>query len=43
MAVKSLVVKRPIVVGGHKTSVRLEEAFWSGAKEICGERGKAPA
>jgi predicted DNA-binding ribbon-helix-helix protein len=37
---KSQVVKRSIVVGGHKTSVSLEEAFWSGVKEISGERGK---
>jgi predicted DNA-binding ribbon-helix-helix protein len=26
------------VVGGHKTSVSLEEAFWSGMKEISGAR-----
>jgi predicted DNA-binding ribbon-helix-helix protein len=25
-------------VAGHKTSVSLEEAFWSSMKEICGER-----
>jgi ribbon-helix-helix protein len=31
---KSLVVKRSIVVGGHKTSVSLEDAFWSGLKEL---------
>ena len=37
---KSLVVKRSIMVGGHKTSISLEEAFWSGVKEICGERDK---
>jgi predicted DNA-binding ribbon-helix-helix protein len=30
---KSLVTKRSIVVGGHKTSVSLEEAFWKGLKE----------
>jgi predicted DNA-binding ribbon-helix-helix protein len=35
---KSPVVKRSIVVGGHKTSVSLEEAFWSGMKEISHER-----
>jgi predicted DNA-binding ribbon-helix-helix protein len=35
---KSPVVKRSIVVAGHKTSVSLEEAFWSSMKEICGER-----
>jgi len=36
---KSLGVKRSIVVSGHKTSVSLEEAFWSGMKEISGARG----
>src|SRR5215831_10024660 len=35
---KSPVVKRSVVVAGHKTSVSLEEAFWNGMKEICGER-----
>ena len=32
---KSLVVKRSIVIGGHKTSVSLEDAFWGGLKEIA--------
>jgi predicted DNA-binding ribbon-helix-helix protein len=32
---KSLVVKRSIVIGRHKTSVSLEEAFWSELKEIA--------
>ena len=36
---KSPVVKRSIVVGGHKTSVSLEEPFWNGVKEISGQRG----
>ena len=35
---KSPVVKRSIVVGGHKTSVSLEEAFWNSMKEISHER-----
>jgi predicted DNA-binding ribbon-helix-helix protein len=35
---KSPVMKRSIVVAGHKTSVSLEEAFWNGMKEISGER-----
>jgi predicted DNA-binding ribbon-helix-helix protein len=35
---KSPVVKRSVVVAGHKTSVSLEEAFWNGMKEISGER-----
>jgi predicted DNA-binding ribbon-helix-helix protein len=32
---KSLIVKRSIIVGGHKTSVSLEDAFWSELKEIA--------
>jgi predicted DNA-binding ribbon-helix-helix protein len=32
---KSLVVKRSIVIGGHKTSVSLEEPFWLGLKELA--------
>ena len=35
---KSPVVKRSIVVAGHKTSVSLEEAFWNGMKAISGIR-----
>jgi predicted DNA-binding ribbon-helix-helix protein len=35
---KSLVFKRSIVVGGHKTSVSLEDAFWNGLKEIARDR-----
>jgi predicted DNA-binding ribbon-helix-helix protein len=34
----SAVVKRSIVVGGHKTSVSLEDEFWSGLKEIASKR-----
>jgi predicted DNA-binding ribbon-helix-helix protein len=36
---KSPVVKRSIVIAGHKTSVSLEDAFWTGLKEIAGGRG----
>ena len=32
---KSLVVKRSIIIAGHKTSVSLEDAFWSGLKRIA--------
>ena len=35
---KSPVVKRSIVIAGHKTSVSLEEAFWRGLKDIAGDR-----
>jgi predicted DNA-binding ribbon-helix-helix protein len=38
LCMKSPVVKRSIVVGGHKTSVSLEDAFWKGLKEIAGRR-----
>jgi predicted DNA-binding ribbon-helix-helix protein len=32
---KSTVVKRSIVLAGHKTSVSLEDEFWVGMKEIA--------
>jgi predicted DNA-binding ribbon-helix-helix protein len=32
---KSQVVKRSIVIDGHKTSVSLEDAFWTGLREIA--------
>ena len=35
---KSPVVKRSIVITGHKTSVSLEDAFWSGLKDIASAR-----
>jgi len=35
---KSLVVKRSIVIGGHKTSVSLEHAFWQAFKDIAALR-----
>jgi len=35
---KSPVVKRSIVIAGHKTSVSLEEAFWKGLKEVASNR-----
>jgi predicted DNA-binding ribbon-helix-helix protein len=31
----SAVIKRSIVIAGHKTSVSLEDAFWKGLKEIA--------
>jgi predicted DNA-binding ribbon-helix-helix protein len=37
---KSTVVKRSIVVAGHKTSVSLEDAFWEGLKEIANTKRK---
>jgi predicted DNA-binding ribbon-helix-helix protein len=35
---KSQVVKRSIVIAGHKTSVSLEDAFWKTFREISHER-----
>jgi predicted DNA-binding ribbon-helix-helix protein len=32
---KSHVVKRSIVIAGHKTSVSLEDAFWDALKDIA--------
>ncbi len=32
---KSPIVKRSIVIGGHKTSVSLEDAFWRGLKDVA--------
>jgi predicted DNA-binding ribbon-helix-helix protein len=32
---KSPVVKRSIVIAGHKTSVSLEDPFWQGLREIA--------
>jgi predicted DNA-binding ribbon-helix-helix protein len=32
---KSLIVKRSVVLAGHKTSVSLEDAFWNSLKEIA--------
>ncbi len=35
---KSPVIKRSIVIAGHKTSVSLEDAFWRGLKDVAGTR-----
>ena len=35
---KSMIVKRSVVVASHKTSVSLEDQFWKGLKEIAGAR-----
>jgi predicted DNA-binding ribbon-helix-helix protein len=34
----SPVVKRSIVIAGHKTSVSLEDAFWQALKQIATDR-----
>jgi predicted DNA-binding ribbon-helix-helix protein len=35
---KSPVIKRSIVIAGHRTSVSLEDAFWKTLKEIAQAR-----
>ena len=36
---KSQVAKRSVTVGGHMTSVHLEDAFWVALKEIAAAQG----
>jgi predicted DNA-binding ribbon-helix-helix protein len=36
---KSLVVKRSILIDRHRTSVSVEEAFWKSLKEIAASQG----
>ena len=33
---RSAVIKRSIILNGHKTSVSLENEFWHGLREIAG-------
>jgi predicted DNA-binding ribbon-helix-helix protein len=40
---KSPVVKRSVVITGHKTSVSLEDVFWKGLKEIAQARHQSLA
>jgi predicted DNA-binding ribbon-helix-helix protein len=35
---KSLVIKRSILIAGHRTSVSVEDEFWKGLKEIAEQR-----
>jgi predicted DNA-binding ribbon-helix-helix protein len=35
----SPVLKRSIVIAGHKTSISVEDEFWDSLKEIAVERG----
>ena len=35
---KSSVIKRTIVIGGHKTSASLEDAFWEALRDIARDR-----
>jgi predicted DNA-binding ribbon-helix-helix protein len=40
---KSQVVKRSVVIDGHKTSISLEDAFWSNLKAIAQTQGATVA
>jgi predicted DNA-binding ribbon-helix-helix protein len=37
---KSAIVKRSIVIAGHKTSLSLEDAFWESLQQIARGRGQ---
>ena len=40
---KSSIVKHSVIIGGHKTSVSLEDQFWSGLKEIAHAQEVTPS
>ena len=40
---KSQVIKRSVKIDGHKTSICLEDAFWSSLKEIAQVQGSTVA
>ena len=40
---KSPIVKRSIVIAGHKTSVSIEDAYWTALKDIAARRGTTVA
>jgi predicted DNA-binding ribbon-helix-helix protein len=40
---KSKIIKRSVIVDGRKTSISLEEEFWSGLKEIAQAQGASLA
>jgi predicted DNA-binding ribbon-helix-helix protein len=35
---KSSIIKHSVVIGGHKTSVSLEQPFWNAVRELAGAR-----
>ena len=37
----SAIRKRSVLISGHRTSISLEEAFWTKLKELCDEREKS--
>jgi predicted DNA-binding ribbon-helix-helix protein len=36
----STVVKRSVVIAGHRTSISLEDSFWKALKQIAKQRGE---
>ena len=40
---RSPLVKRSLVIAGHKTSVSVEDAFWTALKDIAASRGTTVA
>src|SRR5262245_37847686 len=40
---KSSIIKRSVIIDGHKTSVSLEDAFWSDVKEIAHRHQSTPS
>jgi predicted DNA-binding ribbon-helix-helix protein len=40
---RSLILKRSVTINGHKTSVSLEDAFWSELTEIAISLGMTPS
>ena len=39
----SAILKRSVVIAGHKTSISVEDKFWDSFKEIASERGMTVA
>ena len=37
---KSSILKRSVVIAGHKTSISLEDAFWECLRRIANDRGQ---
>jgi len=36
---RSRILKRSIIISGHKTSISLEDEFWDGLREIAAQQG----
>ncbi|MBT3991135.1 MAG: ribbon-helix-helix domain-containing protein [Rhodospirillaceae bacterium] len=38
---QSAIRKRSVLISGHRTSISLEQAFWTKLREICEQRDKS--